>query len=263
MVQESYLEHSVFTERRGKIYMIRIAICDDDIKLTGQLEYIIEKIAKQYGIHVENDIFFNGKELIGHIENQMPNYDLIFLDIEMEYMNGMETACRIREKDKQVLIIFVTSHVNYAVEAYAVHPFQFIVKPIEKKKFVPIFLQAYEVIIAGNVYYEYKYNKDYYRILIKDIMYFESEKRIINIHLKDGSIRHYYDKIDFIQKRLSETKVDFWRIHQSILVNTRYVVRKAFDHIELTDGRVLNISEGKRKELAIHYMKATVKRMGD
>ncbi|MGN0154604.1 MAG: LytR/AlgR family response regulator transcription factor [Lachnospiraceae bacterium] len=243
--------------------MIKIAICDDDIELTGQFENMIENCAKQLGAHIEIEIFFDGKDLIKHIDEQRPEYDLIFLDIEMNQMDGMETARRIREKNQFVLIIFMTSHTNYAIEAYTVRPFQFIVKPVNEKIVSSYFQQAYEVITAGDFYYDYKYHKDYFRVLVNDIMYFESEKRMINIHLIDGSKKQYYDKMNLIEEKLKNTKSDFWRIHQSILVNSRYIVRKASDHVELTDGTILNISEDKRKTINAHYMETIAKRLED
>ena len=188
---------------------------------------------------------------------------MVFLDIEMEHMDGMETARQIRKKNKIVLIIFVTSHTSYAIEAYSVHPFQFIVKPIEENIVCDYFYQAYEVITAGEFYYEYKYNKEYYRILVNDIMYFESEKRMIRICLKDGTSKQYYDKLNAIQEKFEDSKADFWRIHQSILVNSRHVMKKGIDYIELTNGEQLNISEDRRKEINAYYIDKIEKTMGD
>ena len=243
--------------------MIKIAICDDDEKVTSQLESIIGNESKQLGLHFEIDIFFDGKELIQHRETQQMDYDLVFLDIEMKDMDGMETAYQIRKKNQVALIIFVTSHTNYAIDAYSVHPFQFIVKPIDEKIVCNYFRQAYEVITAGEFYYEYKYNKEYYRILVNDIMYFESEKRMIHIYLKDGTRKQYYDKLNLIQEKFKDSKADFWRVHQSILVNSKYVVKKAFDYVELANGKRLSISEDRRKEINAHYIERIGKTMGD
>lgn len=243
--------------------MLKIAICDDDRGITSHLEKILENYTKQSSVQIEIEIFFDGKALIQHIEQQTTNYDLIFLDIEMEQMDGMETARRIREKNKLVLLIFVTSHTNYAIEAYSVHPFQFIVKPFDEKKVITYFQQAYEVLTSGEFYYEYKYNKIYHRIMVNDIMYFESTKRIIHIHLKDGTSKQYYDKMKSVQEKLQKSNADFWRIHQSILVNARYVVKKAFDYVELADGTILQISEDRRKELNARYIKRMIQKLED
>ena len=94
-------------------------------------------------------------------------------------------------------------------------------------------------------------------------MYFESEKRMILIYLKDGIIKQYYDKLNLIQEKFQDSKADFWRIHQSILVNSKYVVKKAFDYVELANGKRLSISEDRRREINAHYVEKIGKTMGD
>lgn len=242
--------------------MIKIAICDDDVQTTSQIEKIMTDYANQNHLDISCDIFFDGKEMVQYIEGQKPKYDLIFLDIEMKHMNGMEAAKRIREKDKSVFLIFVTSHSDYALEAYNVHPFQFIVKPVDKETVIQYFEQVCELIGGEDEYFEYKYNKEFFRVYLKDIVCFESDRRVIRIYLNDGSYRQYYDKLSNIEKRLMNSKIDFWRVHQSALVNSRYVFRKAYDYVELQDGKIISISEGKRKELNARYIKKMEQNQG-
>ena len=234
--------------------MIKIAICDDDEMLTSKLESLIEKIAKIKGIHIDIDIFFNGQELLNNMKYENDSYDIIYLDIEMDRMNGLEVAREIRKSNKVVLLIFVTLHSNYAIDAYEVHPFNFIVKPFFEDRVFKVFNEAYENIINGNFYYRYMANRKCYKILLNDIIYFESQKRKITIHLTNGIQKQYYDKMDAVQKKLEQVKGDFWRIHQSILVNAKYIVSKGFDHIELSNGQILNISEDRRKEINEQYI---------
>ena len=235
--------------------MIRIAICDDEVKFTGKLEKILNEIAGREGIRVDINVYFDGFHLVEAIEKSNICYDIIFLDMEMNHMNGLETAKRIREQDEIVLLIYVTSHSSYAIEAYEVHPFQFVLKPIDKEIIYRYFMQEYEKIILDASYYEYKCKNDYFKVLMKDIMYFKSEKRVIKIYLCDGSIKTYYDKLNSVEEKIKTKKLDFWRIHQSILVNTKYIVRKAYDHVELTDATKLYISEDRRKIINEIYAK--------
>lgn len=241
--------------------MLKIAICDDEIDFTAKIESIIEDVARENGIQIDIDVFFNGLTLLKNIKNNNVRYDIIFLDIEMENMDGLETARKIRELDEIVFLIYVTSHKNYAIEAYEVHPFQFIVKPIEVDIIKKYFLLIYEKINRGTFYYEYKFKKDYYRVMVNDIMYFESDKRVINIHMFDGTIHTYYDKLNVIEKQMKLRKVDFWRIHRSILVNVRYIKCKAYDHVVLSDGSVFLISEDRRKDINAQYVGMIEKEM--
>ncbi|MBQ3514394.1 MAG: response regulator transcription factor [Lachnospiraceae bacterium] len=235
--------------------MIKIAICDDEFKFTSKLDELLNEIARKKGIRIEIDVYFDGFHLVEAIEKNNICYDIIFLDIEMNHMNGLETAKRIRKQDEIVLLIYVTSHSSYAIEAYEVHPFQFILKPINEEIVCRYFMKAYEKIISDDFYYEYKYRNDYFKVLMKDIMYFKSEKRVIKIYLYDGRIKTYYDKLNSVEEKIKTKKLDFWRIHQSILVNAKYIVRKAYDHVELTDNTKLYISEDRRKIINEIYVK--------
>lgn len=233
--------------------MLKIAVCDDEICFTARMESIIERISGCQGIQTEIDVFFDGMTLLENMKNNNAKYDIVFLDIEMENINGLVTARKIREFDEIVYLVYVTSHTNYAVEAYEVHPFSFLLKPVEEDQLKKIFLLMYERIRQGAFYYEYKFRKDYYRVLVHDIMYFESNKRLIHIHMSDGSVYTYYDKMNLIERRLIARGADFWRIHRSILVNGRYIRCKAYDHVILSDHSVFMISEDRRKSLHARY----------
>lgn len=235
--------------------MLNIAICDDDLQFCNKLEGILAEIEKHEEIKMCIDIYQSGDALIREIELETVCYDMIFLDIKMEGMDGLETAKRIRKKDEIVVLVYVTGYNNYAIEAYEVQPFRFLVKPIEEETICKCFMKAYEKIIAGNFYFQYQFKKSYYKILVNDIMYFESEKRVVKIYLKDGTIKKFYEKLNNIERRMKQEKVDFYRLHKSLLVNARYIVRKAYDHVELINGILLDISEDRRKELGALYVK--------
>lgn len=86
--------------------MLNVAICDDDIHITGEMETIILKIARQMFVEIEIEVFWNGESLVETIEDRTC-FDIIFLDIEMEKENGISAAKKIRSIDKNVLIILV------------------------------------------------------------------------------------------------------------------------------------------------------------
>lgn len=236
--------------------MINLAICDDEIEFCDKLENLLIEIAKQENIQIDIDIYLSGSKLLNKIQTEQACYDMIFLDIEMEGMNGLEIAKEIRKQDQITMLIYVTSHQSYAIEAYEVQPFRFLLKPVDKATLNRCFMKAYEKITAGDFYFQYKFQKNYYKVLVSDILYFESDLRVIWIHLKDGSVRKLYDKLNNIEKHMKDEKVDFFRLHKSFLVNSRYIIRKAYDHVELTDGTMIDISEDRRKEINRLYMES-------
>ncbi|WP_312425727.1 LytR/AlgR family response regulator transcription factor [Lacrimispora sp.] len=235
--------------------MIKVAICDDDVNFTGKFEDIIWGMSKECNILIDIDVFFDGNDLTRNVYEKKGEYDLIFLDIEMKNIDGITAARKIREIDEIVLIIYITSYTSYAIAAYDVQPFQFLVKPVDKEVLRRYFIKACKKILSGDIFFWYKSGKDSYQILIKDILYFQSNRRIISIYKTDGSILKYYEKLSEVEARLKTSKIDFWRIHQSYLVNARYIVRISYDQIELFDGKVLFFSEDRKKEIAELYWK--------
>ena len=112
--------------------MLKIAICDDDVKMTGRLDTVLEEIAKRNFVKIDTEVFLDGGKLEKAVEEKM-YFDIIFLDIEMGDEDGITAARKIRETDRNVLIIYVTSHESYMQESFSVRPFRFVVKPIEEK----------------------------------------------------------------------------------------------------------------------------------
>ena len=235
--------------------MLKIAICDDEPAAAKKLEEILRFYGQQKEILMEMYFFQQGKYLLEDFQEYGILYDLIFLDIEMEEMDGLEIAHKIRKENQEVLIIFVTSHTHYAIDSFEVRPFRFLVKPLEEEKVRDCLWKAYEILLREQIYFEFRYFKSYYRISMGEILYFESRKRKIYIHRKDGEIQEFYEKMDILEKELEQIKAVFWRIHKSFLVNSRHVTKKSFDYLELSNGERLSISEDRRKEFHAEYLK--------
>lgn len=231
--------------------MIRTAICDDDILMTGNMDKTINDIAKKNFINIETEIYFDGFGLSRDIKKGI-RYDIIFLDIEMKKFDGVTAAKEIRKVDKDVLIIFVTSYEQYMKEVFDVRPFQFLTKPINLNKLEKCFLEAYEEIGRCNYYFEYKYNWMLYKLLVKDILYFKSNRKEIQIVTKNEK-RKMYGKLNEIEKTLKNGKATFLRIHQSYLVNYTHIDGISYNRIILKNGETISISEDRRKSISKEY----------
>ena len=160
--------------------MLNIAVCDDDIQATGRMERMIQEIAKQNFVDIDIDVFWSGENLVDAVVEGIC-YDIIYLDIEMDKEDGISAAKRIRTYDKNVLIIYVTSHENYMKESFEVRPFQFLVKPVSGKQMETCFKAAYEDINSGDFYFRYNFQRINYKVPIRDILYFKSNKRKVFI----------------------------------------------------------------------------------
>lgn len=107
--------------------MIRIAIAEDDMQSAQKLCMYIDSFAKESGKSIEATVYSNGEELV---ENYRAQFDLLLLDVEMPFLDGMSTAKIIRKTDPEVVIIFITNMAQYAIQGYAVDALDYVLKPV-------------------------------------------------------------------------------------------------------------------------------------
>lgn len=231
--------------------MLNIAICDDDIQTTGRMDMLLQEIAKKNYIDVEIEVFWDGESLAEAVMNGA-YFDMIYLDIEMEKEDGISAAKRIRVYDKNTLIIYVTSHENHMQESFEVRPFRFLVKPVSKKQFEVCFKAAYEEVYYEDSYFRYSYQRMNHKVPVREILYFESNKRKVSIVTKK-EVFVVYGKLNSIEKILKQSKVPFLRVHQSYLVNYKHVECQSYDCVIMDNGKKNSISEDRRKLIGEQY----------
>ena len=107
--------------------MIRVAIVEDEAAVRDQLMGYVQRYMRQYNAQIEVTMFTDGVEIL---EGYRPVYDIIFLDVEMQHLDGMETASRIRALDSDVLLIFITNMAQYAIKGYEVDALDYVLKPV-------------------------------------------------------------------------------------------------------------------------------------
>lgn len=233
--------------------MINIAVCDDDITTTTYIEELISNISNTNNIHVSCDVFFDGTTLLKHISQNI-YYDLIYLDIEMKHVNGIDAATQLRNMNIPSLIIYVSGYEQYLKKLFNTEPFRYLQKPIDKDTFNEFFLAAYKRLSEKSEYFTYNYNKSITKIPLNEITYFESQYRVVRIHTAPTQSNtifdaKFYGKINDIEKELSTSNHHFIRIHQSFLVNFDYIRSINFTSVTMTDGTILQISEERQKKV--------------
>ena len=107
--------------------MIRIAMVEDEAAVREQLMGYVQRYTRQYGTEFSVTEFADGVDIL---ENYRPVYDIVFLDVEMKHLDGMETARRIRALDADVVLIFITNMAQYAIKGYAVGALDYVLKPV-------------------------------------------------------------------------------------------------------------------------------------
>lgn len=232
--------------------MIKIAICDDENIITGQIDNIISGICNREGIPFDTDVFCSGQRLEKEILKGT-KYDLIYLDIQMTNGDGITTARNIRKMDENVLLVYVSGYDKYMMELFRLDVFAFIKKPIEKEQFESIFLDANRKIGNQKLYFLFHYRKEEHKILCIDILYFESSGRKISIYVRNGSVEKFNGKLSEVEMWSGNGKIPFLRIHQSYLVNYHHIKSRTKTEITLIDGTRLPISEERQKNFGEQY----------
>ncbi|HBC97156.1 MAG TPA: DNA-binding response regulator, partial [Clostridium sp.] len=136
--------------------MLRVAICDDDKALCMQLKGMIDEIIENTDEVYEITVFCTGEELCDLLYNGI-HYDIIFLDIELCEINGVEVGKKIREElnDELTQIVYISAKESYAMDLFDIRPLNFLVKPLKREKIESVFITARKVLGSSNQYYEY------------------------------------------------------------------------------------------------------------
>lgn len=202
---------------------MRIAICDDERKQINTIKGYLNKALKDvdYSI-IEAE---SGEELIEVCKNEQ--LDLVFLDIEMKKLNGIETGKEIREMNKDAVIVFVTGFRDYALQAFGIRAFDYIIKPLTEKKF-DVFFNDVQTRLKE---IQFRNEKDS-RLLVKsksvmkelsfdEIVFFEKSGHQVIVHVENGDEIAYYNSFKDLKKELGEGL--FVQCHQGYIINMDFV----------------------------------------
>lgn len=227
--------------------MVSIAICDDDFTVCTSLENMLADICKSSMTKYKIDVFYSGR---GLLERLLDNsyYDVLFLDIEMCNINGVEVGKFIRDKMNNDImhIVYISGRDSYAMELFDTRPLNFLIKPLTKDKINKAFKIALKLIQKGSENFIYHIANTSYKRPIKDILYFESDNRKINI-VTNFNTESFYGKMDNVYEQVKD--FSFLYIHKSYLINYDHVVSIAYDHLIMSNGVELGISQKRRKKI--------------
>lgn len=197
--------------------MIRIAICDDSREYIETMKSYLRKLNIP---RFDYDVFFTGEELVASYQNGTANYEVILLDMEMNQINGIETANLIRQIDDQVIIIFITNYSEYMKESFQCEPFRFLVKPLDFSEVQSVFHAVLHKLSKKRKVVTFDQNKTKVRLYCDDIIVCESQAHWIWIYTKDEIFKVCQPLAEFY--KLLDEKL-FIQVHKSFVINMQYV----------------------------------------
>ena len=238
---------------KGMQYMqsedIKVAICDDEEFYRRQLDDMVSVYGNEMDVNVSIDLYDNAKELMNNILSKSKEYDLLFLDVEMPGMTGIEMADALRKIDPWVCISFATSYDAFAIQAFRLDALDYVMKPIK-------YTQVKHIIEKARIQIDYRKNAQkaerrylkiksgYEDVLIdlQNVIYIEKRRNQCVFHKRDEEIS-CYEPLKKIYEKLDHDM--FMYTHQGYIAN--------FNHIKEVKKDVVCFGRGMEVPLSRRY----------
>lgn len=223
--------------------MIRIAIVEDDKNYAEMLKKYIIRYENESGQRFQVFTFEDGEDVA---ENYKASYDIILMDIEMRFMDGMTAAEEIRKNDSEVVIIFITNMPQYAMKGYAVEALDYVLKPINYFAFSQRIDRALNRMGRRcSRYLNVTYRGGIRKLDISSIFYIEVQNHDLIYHTKDGIVSQ---RGTMKELEAGLEKENFFRCSKCYLVNLEHVEALEGSSI-IVGGEEVQVSRARKKEL--------------
>lgn len=227
-----------------------IAICDDEKLAIESIRRELEKAAKKLQMTMDIYEYQTGEELLADITRQQ--IEVVLLDIDMPGMSGMETANCLMEKCPLLNIIFLTNREDMVFQALKYRPLRFIRKSHIKEELTEAVESVMKKIASEMYVVSFGRGKIEEKYAIKDILYIESNKHYIDIHMQE-KIQQFRGRISDCEKGLGD--YGFVRVHKGYLVNIRYIESFLPDAVVLDNKERIPVSRNRIEEARVQYMR--------
>jgi len=239
--------------------MLKIAICDDMSDFLLQTKEAVLQW-NSGPKHLQVDTFTDADALIS-AHSETP-YDVLFLDVVMPLLNGIEAAREIRQHDRQVKIVFLTSSVEYAVESYTVKADNYLLKPLNTEALYRCLEDLYTDILLKEKCITVKGNNAVHRLVIRNIEYLEAQNKQVLFSLADGTSVLSTNPLYSFENDLLLSD-GFFKCHRSYIVNMYQIETYSQKEIKMRSGCRIPISRGCHKEFESAYFELLFGKAGD
>lgn len=231
--------------------MINIAICDDEKYILDKIKKLVFDFFHRKNVEITVSQFGSGEELLRHNKN----IDILFLDIQMDGIDGMETARKMRSQNYKGYLIFITVLKEMVFQSFEVQAYDYLVKPIEEcfEKTMERLFSAMQNAKDASLLVQKRYESNI--IAFDDIVFCEIIDKKIYLHLKTEEVIDYYDRIENL-----ETKLDgrFFKCHRSYLINLSHLKSYKNGMAYMINDKQIPVSRLRSKEFSsvvLKYMK--------
>ena len=233
--------------------MLRIGICDDLADARLALRSLLERILEKRKVQGQFFEFSAGETLLHWYGRHAGELDIIFLDMELHELDGMETARRLRAADAGLQLVFVTGYAEHVFDGYSVGALGYLLKPPRQEQLETVLDRAQAALYrALERAYICRNGDTYYRIPISGILYFASDRRQVRC-VTESRLYTFYAKLDTVASEVGE---EFIRVHQRYLVRAGAVDRIESGEVVLRSGDRLPVSRSCQKSALLALARA-------
>ncbi len=230
--------------------MLRIAICDDCPEFLQNAEQLIKRWSEQSKVPVQTVTYDNGDALIAG--NSSARMDIIFLDILMPMLNGMDTARELRQTDRAVKIIFLTSSPEFALESYDVRAQGYLLKPVAYEKVKELLDECTNTFELEPENLVLKTSSGYQKLYVHDIECIEAQNKKVVFSLRTGREIEVAESLRFFEDQFAGNN-SFFKCHRSYLVYLLNVDHFSSSNIITKSGRNIPIARSCAKAFKEAY----------
>lgn len=230
--------------------MFKIAVCDDEECFRDIIKQYVGSYLSKIEVPFEIDSFSAGKDLAALGQN-IEKYAIVFLDVNMEEIDGIKTAKIIREYSSNIFIVFVTAYIDYSLEGYKVNAERYLLKnTINLEDSIYECMDSiFEKVNQNVLKRKFSFNQCEKDLPLERIIYIESKLHRLEFHVIDAHVKTYtmYGTLNVLEKELYE--FGFLRIHQSYLVNLQHIKKMKGYHAVLNNGQMLPIPKTRYRDV--------------
>lgn len=235
---------------KGEILTMRVGICDDDYSCLSATEEMVKMWSEETCIPIDLQCFNSGDALIA--QSKTMKFDIVFLDIIMPMLNGMDTATELRQSDKTVKIIFLTSSPEFALQSYSVKATDYCLKPVTHEKLKAIMDECALFHHQEPAHLILKTLGGYQKVFLHNIEYIEAQNKRLCVFLSSGKTLEVLEPLYTLEKQLCHSK-GFFKCHRSYLVYIPNVDYFSSTEIITKSGQRIPIARSYSKDFSNAY----------
>lgn len=227
---------------------MNLFLCDDQPEFMAEFEKQLNEYFISRNLFFQLFSYSNGTQLL----DSKIYPDIIFLDIKMEGLSGLETAKNIRKNNSRSKIIFLTSYKQYVFQSFDVDASHYLIKPVNPKKLHTVLDHVIGQLTASSTQFlTFQSGQVTIRLPYSEIMFLEVQNRKIIVHARTETA-NFYGKLEILEKNLPP---QFFRCHRSFIANMDFILRFNKTDLFFTNGETIPVSKRKYPDFSLAFMK--------